>query len=86
MIRVQCQRVVTMIDVKPVVDYIEEPNPPSAKGLEQRLLKSGTFALQGHDSGSKVHFRNVKVRVGYGAAERRQSITLATTSGVMRWK
>ena len=81
-----------MIDGKPVVDYIEEPNPPSAKGLEQRLLKSGTFALQGHDPGSKVHFRNVKVRVGYGATERttahpqRQSITLATTSGVMRWK
>ena len=45
MIRVQCNRVVTMIDVKPVVDYIEEPNPPSAKGLEQRLLKSCTFAL-----------------------------------------
>ena len=64
MIRVQCQRVVTMIDGKPVVDYIEEPNPPSAKGLEQRLLKSGTFALQGHDPGSKVHFRNVNVRVG----------------------
>ena len=53
-----------MIDGKPVVDYIEEPNPPSAKGLEQRLLKSGTFALQGHDPGSKVHFRNVNVRVG----------------------
>ena len=63
MIRVQGKRVITTIDGQPVVDYTEESNPPRKKGLEQRLLKSGTFALQGHDPGSEVHFRNVKVRV-----------------------
>jgi hypothetical protein len=62
-IRVQGKRVVTTIDGKPVVDYTEEANPPRGKGLEQRLLKSGTFALQGHDPGSEVHFRNIKVRL-----------------------
>ena len=61
-IRVQGKHVVTTIDGQPVVDYTEETNPPRAKGLEQRLLASGTFALQGHDPGSEVHFRNIKVR------------------------
>jgi hypothetical protein len=34
----------------------------TASGLEQRLIASGTFALQGHDPDSEVHFRNIKVR------------------------
>ena len=62
-IRVQGQRIVTAIDGKTIVDYTEPPDPPRAKGLEQRLLGSGTFALQGHDPGSEVHYRNIKVRV-----------------------
>jgi hypothetical protein len=62
-IRVQGQRIVTAIDGRTIVDYTEPPNPPRAKGLEQRLLGSGTFALQGHDPGSEVHYRNIKVRV-----------------------
>lgn len=33
------------------------------KGLEQRYIASGTFALQGHDPESEVHFRNIKVKV-----------------------
>jgi hypothetical protein len=61
-IRVEGKRVVTKIDGKLIVDYTEEPNPPRAKGLEKRLLGSGTFALQGHDPGSEVHFRNIRVR------------------------
>lgn len=61
-IRVQGQRVQTLIDDQLVVDYTETPNPPRARGLEQRLLGSGTFALQGHDPGSEVHFRNIRVR------------------------
>jgi len=59
---VQGKHVVTRIDDKVIVDYTEEENPPRAKGLEQRLLKSGTFALQGHDPGSETHFRDIKVR------------------------
>ncbi len=45
-----------------VVDYIE-PNPPlpdpDGRG---RILNRGTFALQCHDGGSKVAFRNIMVR------------------------
>lgn len=62
-IKVEGRRVQTWIDQRLVADYTEEPNPPRPKGLEQRLLKSGTFALQGHDPGSEVHFRTIRVRV-----------------------
>jgi len=61
-IRVDGQHVVTLIDDKTIVDYTEEANPPRPKGLEHRLLGSGTFALQGHDPASVVHYRNIKVR------------------------
>ena len=61
--RVEGKHVVTLIDGKTIVDYTEEPNPVRPKGLEQRLIASGTFALQGHDPGSEVHYRNIKVRV-----------------------
>ena len=61
-IRVEGKQVATLIDGKPIVDYTEGPNPQRPKGLEQRLIGSGTFALQGHDPGSEVHYRNIKVR------------------------
>ena len=64
-IRVEGQRIVTRIDGKVIVDYTEEPNPARAKGLEKRLLASGTFALQGHDPGSEVHYRNIRVHPLY---------------------
>lgn len=62
-IRVEGRRVVTQIDDRPIVDYTEEPQPARPKGLEQRLIGSGTFALQGHDPGSEVHYRNIRVRM-----------------------
>jgi hypothetical protein len=62
-IRVEGRRVQTWIDARQVADYTEEPNPPRPKGLAQRLLGSGTFALQGHDPRSEVHFRAIRVRV-----------------------
>lgn len=61
-IKVEGRKVQTWIDQRLVADYTEEPNPPRPRGLEQRLLKSGTFALQGHDPGSQVHFRTIRVR------------------------
>jgi hypothetical protein len=63
LITVNGQRVVTKIDGKVIADYTETPNPERKKGLEQRLLKSGTFALQGHDPESEVHFRDIRVRM-----------------------
>ena len=60
--RVEGKHVVTSIDGKVIVDYTEEASPQRPKGLEQRLITSGTFALQGHDPESEVHYRNIKVR------------------------
>lgn len=62
-IRVDGKRVTTKIDGRLVVDYTEEANPPRPASLAKRLLASGTFALQGHDPGSEVHFRNIRVRL-----------------------
>lgn len=61
-IRVEGQRVQTWIDARQIADYTEPSNPARPKGLEQRLLKRGTFALQGHDPGSEVHMRSIRVR------------------------
>lgn len=61
--RVEGMHVRTWINDTLVANYTQEANPPRPKGLEQRLLAGGTFALQGHDPGSEVHFRNIKVRV-----------------------
>ena len=45
-----------------VVDYIEpEPPLPDPDG-RGRILNRGTFALQCHDGGSKVAYRNIMVR------------------------
>ncbi|MET0520228.1 MAG: DUF1080 domain-containing protein [Burkholderiaceae bacterium] len=62
-IRVEGRRVITRINGELIVDYTEPPQPSRPEGLEQRLLGSGTFALQGHDPGSETHFRNIKVRL-----------------------
>ncbi len=32
------------------------------EGFKDNILASGTFALQGHDPNSEVHFRNIKVK------------------------
>jgi hypothetical protein len=31
--------------------------------MQGRVLSSGTFALQAHDPGSEVRYRNIKVRM-----------------------
>ena len=46
-----------------VVDYTEPKHPFRPKGMEERLVSSGTFALQGHDPGSTVSYRNLRVRM-----------------------
>ncbi len=45
-----------------LVDYVE-PDPPVADSEGRgRFLQHGTFALQGHDPGSRVAYRNLLVR------------------------
>jgi len=57
-IRVVGKHVTIKIDGKPTVNWIE-PEGWSGGG---RKIDHGTFALQGHDPGSVVHYRNIKVR------------------------
>ena len=52
-------RVTVRVNDLLVVDYVETGALPSQPG---RRLSHGTFALQGHDAGSRVAFRNLRVR------------------------
>lgn len=61
-VSVRGKRIVIKINDKTVVDYTEPENVKRPKGMEGRLLSSGTFALQGHDPNSKVYFKNIMVR------------------------
>ena len=56
------KRVIIKINDKTVVDYTEPDNVKRGEGQEGRIISSGTFALQGHDPKSEVHFKNIMVK------------------------
>ena len=58
-IMVQGKHIVIKINDKVVSDYTE----PEDLNRPERQLSEGTFALQAHDPGSKVCFRNLQVKV-----------------------
>jgi hypothetical protein len=51
------------VNNKQLVDYTEPENAVREKGMEGRLLSSGTIALQGHDPNSKVLYKNIQLKV-----------------------
>ncbi|MHC4640497.1 MAG: family 16 glycoside hydrolase [Planctomycetota bacterium] len=59
---VRGKRVIIKIDDKTVVDWTEDDPPRPPSGFPKRVLSSGTFALQGHDPGSTVYYKNIRVR------------------------
>jgi hypothetical protein len=61
-IRVEGRRIRTFVDDKQIVDYTQPEQPERPADMLGRVLSSGTFALQAHDPGSEVHYRNIKVR------------------------
>jgi len=61
-ITVQGKRITVKLNGKVVKDYTEPDNVQRAKGDEQRVLSSGTFALQGHDPNSLTYFKNIMVK------------------------
>ena len=61
-IKVEGKRVIIKLNDKIVVDYTEPAEVQRPKGSEQRILSSGTFALQAHDPNSKVYFKNIMVK------------------------
>jgi hypothetical protein len=62
-IKVEGKRVIIKINDKVVVDYTEPENVQRKIGDTQRVFSSGTFALQGHDPNSIVHYKNIMVRM-----------------------
>ena len=60
---VQGKHIQVLVDGKKLVDYMEPANPERPEGMKGRLLSSGTFALQGHDPGSTVMFKDIMVKV-----------------------
>jgi hypothetical protein len=62
-IRVVGKTIQTFINDKLICEYAEPENPFRPKDKLGRLLGSGTFALQAHDPGSVVKYRNIKVKI-----------------------
>jgi hypothetical protein len=61
-IRVKDNHIETLVDGKPIIDFKQPADWKGPPDNPDRRLASGTFALQGHDPGSEVHYRNIKVR------------------------
>jgi hypothetical protein len=55
-------RVQVLVNGRQVVDYTQAPSADRPADMSGRLLTSGTVALQGHDPGSQVHYRNIMIR------------------------
>lgn len=60
---VRGKRVTISVNGRQLVDYTEPDNVERPDSMKQRVISSGTFALQGHDPKSKVHFKNIMVKV-----------------------
>jgi hypothetical protein len=58
---VKGKHIVIKINDKVVVDYTEPADHKEGKDFT-RKLDQGTFALQAHDPGSTVHFKNIRVK------------------------
>lgn len=62
-IRVEGKHIVTRVDGKVISDFVEPEGWTPPADFANRRLNHGTFALQGHDPISEVHYRNIKVRL-----------------------
>lgn len=60
-IKVEGKRVIIKLNDRTVVDYTE-PADLNLSPETGRRISSGTFALQGHDPGSRVYFKNIMVK------------------------
>lgn len=59
---VKGQDIKILIDGEPTTEWTEPAGWQPPEGMPGRKLGSGTFALQGHDPGSKVLFKNIMVK------------------------
>lgn len=61
-VRVEGRHVVTKINGQTIIDWTESEGATAPEGHPGRLIKSGTFALQAHDPGSVVYFKDIYVK------------------------
>lgn len=61
-IKVEGKHVITKVNDKVIVDYTEPEGFQPKPNHIGRKIDHGTFALQGHDPGSEVHFKNIFVK------------------------
>jgi hypothetical protein len=59
---VQGKHVVLKINGKTTCDWTQPDDWKSPPGHKERVIGSGTIALQGHDPGSKVLYRSIKIK------------------------
>ncbi len=51
------------VDGKPVVNWTQPADWQGIKGQPDRRIMPGTIALQGHDPGSTVHYKNIRIKL-----------------------
>ncbi|WP_138481408.1 3-keto-disaccharide hydrolase [Dyadobacter bucti] len=61
-IKVEGKHITIKINDKTVVDYEETDADKRPEGMKNRILSSGTFALQAHDPKSVVFYKDIQVR------------------------
>jgi hypothetical protein len=59
---VEGRKVTVKVNDKVVNEFEEQDPPQRRRSFEGNVLGSGTFALQGHDPGSEVHYRKIAVK------------------------
>ncbi len=59
---VRGKQITLKINGETIVDYTEPENPPQADAARDRRLSHGTIALQAHDPGSTVRYRNIRIK------------------------
>lgn len=56
------KHVTVNVDGTKVVDWTEPDAPKPPSDFPERIVRSGTFALQGHDGRSTVYYKNISVK------------------------
>ena len=62
-IKVVGKHVIIKVNDKVAVDYTEPDDVQRPDDMKGRVISNGTFALQGHDPGSRVYFKNIMVKI-----------------------
>ncbi len=56
------KRIIIKVNDRKVIDWTEPQEPAAPKAYPGRMISRGTFALQAHDPGSRIYYRNIRVK------------------------